>query len=94
VGEQRLESFDDGSLPVDERAVDVKGEELEGQERFSRDGRRGHGEGIWGRGGHDNDLGVKDGPELLRKWADKERITSQEEVKALAELAQGKAGNG
>jgi hypothetical protein len=37
---------------------------------------------------------VKDGPELLRKWADKERITSQEEVKALAELAQGKAGNG
>ena len=54
-----MESFDDGSLPIDERAVDVKGEKLEGQERFSRDGRCGHGEGIWGRRGHDSDLGVK-----------------------------------
>ena len=57
MGEEKLESFDDGGLPVDERAVDVKREELEGQERFSGDGRRGHGEGINGGGCHDRDLG-------------------------------------
>ena len=49
VREERGEGAHDGSLPIDERAVDVEGEELEREQGSARHGGGRHGEGL---GGH------------------------------------------